>query len=376
MKNFLLLCLIPVLFACNEKTQETPSESYIPELVITDSLVIDRLTKPTLIDVKIDHSEFLFYDWKTSEFLRVNPEGKILQSADLTGDGKNSMQAGYFVAARYGADDEILIQTITGTYSYDLDFILKSKWENNYELVTRTVGGSHGFDTYKNFLYTFSIEEKDRSSVLKAENYSTAYPFITLRDIKTFEILHSEYIPKESHLAKNPGYYSKLDPLVQFAPDTLYLLFPNSPELYIYSFPELTLLDYWDLNPKDGYQLIEPTEVGSNLEFFKSLAAGEYISFTFSNDYLITSFQRAAPKDEVDQLPKNMPGGKEFMEVVDKYRSTYVYQFFKGKEKLWEGELDVKINMIRDLIFSTSKPGEDPDAVEKDVQTFYFYELR
>lgn len=375
MKQIFWIFLLAVLLSCSEQTTETSQTKEVPELVVVDSLVIDRLTKPTMVDVKSDHSEYLFYDWKTSEFLRVSPKGEILKSADLTGDGKNSMQAGYFVAARYGAGDELLIQTITGTYVYDPDFVLKEKWENKYELVTRTVGGSPGFDTNGEILYTFSIEQNDRPEIIKKEEYSIAYPFITLRDLETYEIIQSEYIPKESQLAKNPGLFAKLDPLVQFGKNKLYLLFPNSPELYEYQLPELTLVDRWDLNPANNFKLIEPAELGSNQEFFKSLAAGDYINFAFSNGYLLTSYYPAAPKDEVEALPKNAIGGKEFMELVDEHKSIPTYQIFKEKEKLWEGDFDIKLNVIRDLIFASYLPGEDPEAVEKDVQTIYFYEL-
>jgi len=376
MKQIFWVFLLSAMLSCSEKTTDTIETKNIPELVVVDSLMIDRLTKPSLVDVKTDHSEYLFYDWKTSEFLRISPNGEILESANLTGDGKNSMQAGYFVAARYGKDNELLIQTISGTYVYDLDFSLKEKWENNYELVTRTVGGSPGFDTNGDILYTFSIEVSDRQETLKKEDYSIAYPFITLRDIETYEVLKSEFIPKGSQLAKKPGYYAKLDPLVQFDANKLYLLFPNSPELYEYQLPELTLVDHLDLNPEENYKLIEPAELGSNQEFFKSLAAGEYINFAFSNGYLLTSYYSAAPKEEVEALPKEVIGGKEFMELVDLYKSTPTYQIFKGKEKLWEGNFDIKLNIVRDVIFASYLPGEDPDAVEKDVQTIYFYELR
>ncbi|WP_373397541.1 hypothetical protein V8V91_23795 [Algoriphagus halophilus] len=61
-----------------------------------------------------------------------------------------------------------------------------------------------------------------------------------------------------------------MDPLVQFDANKLYLLFPNSPELYEYQLPELTLVDQLDLNPEENYKLIEPAELGSNQEFLKA----------------------------------------------------------------------------------------------------------
>ena len=376
MKNFLPLLLFAVLLACSEKTQETQTEAYIPELVIKDSLVIDRLTKPYLIDVKLDNSEFLFFDWKTKEFLRIGSTGRILKTADVMGDGKNSIQATYFVGAKYGLEQEILIQTMEFTFVFDLEFNLKEKIENDFELVTRRVGGSRGFDTYGDYLYTFSMEEEDFEKVIESKKFNTSYPFLTLRNIKSFQIVKQDSIPANSHMAKNPGFFANLDPIIQFDQNEMYVLFPNSPEMYVYKFPDLKLINEWDLDPGKDYKLIEPTEIGANDEFFKSLAAGEYIGFGFSNGYLLTAYQAAAPKDEVESLPENMIGGKEFNDLVDKYKSKNIYQIFKEDQKLWEGDLGVNLEMTRNLIFATVKPGEDPNAVEKDVQTIYFYELK
>ncbi len=59
-----------------------------------------------------------------------------------------------------------------------------------------------------------------------------------------------------------------------------------------------------------------------------------------------------------------------------KYKSIPNYQIFKGQEKLWQGKMDVKLWSVRDVLYSSAKPGEDPEAVEKDMQTIYFYELK
>ncbi len=376
MKNFLLIPLFTFLFACSEKTKESKTESYIPELVITDSLVIDRLTKPLMVDVKTDHSEFLFYDWKMSEFLRISPAGEILKTANLTGDGKNSMQAGYFIAARYGKENEIIVQTITGTYVYAPDFTLLRKVDNDYELVTRTIGGSRSFDTFNDVLYTFSIENEDRDKFIKSEKYSIEYPFITLRDINTFKPLKTEYIPKESEIAKNPGYYTQLDPFVKFQNGELLMIYPNSPELYVYDIPSLELKDIWELDPGNNFRLTEPTFPSDPAGFIKSFGGQEYGGFTFSNGYLLTKYKDALSPEELQKITPENISSEATSEILDKYRSDFNYQIFKEKEKLWEGRWDIKLSIMRDLIFASYKPGEDPMAVEKDVQTFYFYELR
>ena len=96
----------------------------------------------------------------------------------------------------------------------------------------------------------------------------------------------------------------------------------------------------------------------------------------FSNGYLLTQFDGFVPQDEVDKLPREYVGGPEFMELVDKYKSKYNYQIFRDEQKLWQGSWDVNLWSVRNILYSNAKPGEDPDAVEKDVQTIYFYELK
>ncbi|WP_339753339.1 hypothetical protein [Algoriphagus aquimarinus] len=377
MKNFLQILLFAGLVACSEKTQETQSDTYIPELVITDSLVIDHLTSLGMIDLKEDHSEFLFYDFKTSEFLRVANSGEILAKANRSEDGKDSYKQRYFTIANYYGEDEILILTLTSAFIYDLFFNLKEEKKLTFDLVTNRIGGSRAAQSYKDFLYTFSLEKSNSKDVYESDEFSISYPFLTIRDLDSMNILSSESIPAESQMAITPGKYNNLDPIVKVIKDEIFVLFPNSPEIYVYQFPELKLIGKWDLYPGKDYKQISPTKDEESFEgFLNALASSEYSNFVFSNGYLLTQFDGFVPQDEVDKLPREYVGGPEFMELVDKYKSKYNYQIFRDEQKLWQGSWDVNLWSVRNILYSNAKPGEDPDAVEKDVQTIYFYELK
>jgi len=378
MKNFLLLTILAAAAACGEKTQETHSEAYIPELMIKDSLVIDHLTQLAFIDVKYDHSEFLFYDFKTSEFFRVDKSGEILLKANRREDGKDSFKSSYFTTAHYIQNDQVLVITHTSAFIYDLDFNLIETKKVNFELVTRTIGGSRAALSSGEYLYTFSLDiTGDVRAIVESDDFSVAYPFMTVRDINSLDTLHTAYIPKGTQMAINPGQYNNLDPIVKLVKDEMFVLFPNSPEMYVYEFPELKLETSWELNPGDTYKQIKPSNKDIGLDgFFQALASSEFKGFTFSNGYLLTQFEGGAPQAEIDALPNRTVGSPEFMELVKKYKSKYYYQIFKNQEKLWQGTWDVNLSSVRDVLYSNAKPGEDPDAVEKDMQTYYFYELR
>jgi hypothetical protein len=191
------------------------------------------------------------------------------------------------------------------------------------------------------------------------------------------EIVAETSFPSTTEMVKSPGEYLNMEPVLKMKGSKLFALYPNSKELYTYTFPDLELIDTLDLNPGKSFSQVKPTfkEEPPLSGFFKNLAGSDFLNFHFSNEYLLTWYEGAAPQDEVDGLPRESVGGEEFMKIVKKYKKPF-YQIFKNEEKLWEGELDVKLLSIKDKLFSFSKPGEDPNAVEKDVQTLYFYELR
>jgi len=376
-KSILFSISLFLALACNEKEVAlSQSKVYVPELVLKDSLVIDRLTELSLLDVKSDPKEFLFYDWITNEIMRVNSGGEVLAIADLVSDGKNSFRRSYFINANYGANDEVVIQTDLAIFRYDLDFNLKENQNTDYQLVTRRVGGSRSFQTFGDFIFTFSYKPIDSESYQTVDDLLSSYPLLNIRDAKSLEIINQSIIPASSQMVKSPGIYYQLDPIVHLKNELLYLLFPNSPEIYIYKFPELELINQWDLNPGETYQQIKPAKKGEDLSgFFNSLAANEYQYFVFSNDYLLTMLEDAAPKADVDALPKGMISD-EFIALTQKYKNKYSYQVFMEGEKLWQGRWDIRLESIRDLLFSTEKVGIIPGEVERDVQTFYFYELK
>ncbi|WP_057937663.1 hypothetical protein [Algoriphagus resistens] len=378
MKNFLLTTFLAALIACEEKTEETGSSANIPELVITDSLVIENLTQLAFIDVMEDHSEYLFYDFKTSEFFRVDKSGVILLKANRSEEGKDSYKSTYFSTAHYMKDDQILVLTHGHASIYDLDFNLVDSKKIDFELVSRTVGGSRAALTFAKYLYTFSLDiTGDVEAIVGSEEFSIAYPFMTIRDINSLDKLHKSYIPKETQMALNPGQYYNLDPIVKIVKDEMYAIFPNSPEMYVYEFPEMKLKTFWQLRPGDEYKQIKPSNPDIGLDgFFQSLAASEYKGFAFSNGYLLTFFEGGTPQSEIDALPNRTVGSAEFNDLVKRYKSKYHYQIFKGQDKIWQGDLDVNLWSVRDILYSNAKPGEDPEAVEKDMQTFYFYELK
>ncbi len=303
--------------------------------------------------------------------------GGVLIRANRTGDGKDNYKSSYFQTASYVGNDEILLTTYAESFVYDLNFSLKKSKPLDFALLSNSSGKNRAAQSYGEYLYTFSVELTDIDKIYNSEELNILYPFLTIRDLSTLEIVSSDSLPKESQPAIHNGMFSNLDPIVQLRQDEMFVLFPNSPEMYVYAFPELKFKTSWELDPQDEYKQTLPSISRQNFDgFFKELAGSQYKEFTFSNDYLLTMYEGAAPQEEVDALPRNVVGDERYMDLYYKYKSTTYYQIFKEQEKLWEGSWDVNLSSVRDLLYSNAKPGEDPDAVEKDLQTIYFYELK
>jgi hypothetical protein len=307
------MSLFSVIWACgNNSSDQDQHEAYEPNFVLKDSLVIDYLGMLSLMDIKEDGSEYLLYDHQRKELLRVNREGDILLNKNLTSDSKDGYGP-YFFSCHYMGEEKIVVFTYNEAYVYDNELNLIKGLALPFYLETNTVGGGHVNLLLGKILFTNSVAVDISNDFLKEENYLAAYPFLTVYDMERDEVIRRAHIPSESQLIKNPGEYRETAPLSLIHEGNLYLLFAYSPEIYKYSLPELELLETIDLSPGKNYVQAEPMpRKGDGIgKFFSELASSNYICLYESNDYLITSFLGAAPKVEVDALPKDVVGGED-----------------------------------------------------------------
>ncbi|WP_026953744.1 hypothetical protein [Algoriphagus vanfongensis] len=378
MKSQLVLIFLVLLISCGQKSQDSVPTDYVPELVVVDSLVIDHMTELVMLDIKNKQEAYLFYDFKTDELVHVDSQGEIIQKVNLVKDGKDTYKSRYFLSAHFHDDGGFLIITNSKAYYYDVDFNLLRSSDLDFYLVTSSFLKTSALEIFNSYMYTFSVERAETKSISEGENMSTSYPFLASREKETFSIIASAFIPETSKMALHPGKYFALDPYVELRNDKLHVLFPMSPELYVYSFPELMLEKTISLNPNtDHYKQAMPNNPDVNFDgYFEKLASSHYLTFGYSNGYLLTQYDGAAPQDEVEALPKNVLGDA-YAGLERKYKSRRFYQVFKDEQKIWEGEWPIKLEKQDGLLYSyNAKAGEDPSAIEKDVQTLYFYELQ
>lgn len=368
-----LLFLQMLLFGCNSSKDEN-SDFHIPKLTIIDSVQVDRLTIPSLLDYTENH--FLFFDYKSNELVITDRSGNILKEVNRAEDGPNSYQSDYFYAARFLDNQQIIIETYSGRFLYDLDFNLVEKRNSDFSLYTNSLGDTPSFLVDGKYQFKFGYF-KDDSPLIRTDQGITMedYHFLKTLDPKGQE-LHSAPIPRSVNYLVSPGKYISYDANGFIKGDRIYLQFMLTPYLYEFSFPELELLDSVSLSPGADFKSIKPSPGDNFGSFFEELRGSRYENFAFSNGYLLTWYLKGAPDEEVDALDRRVVGDENYLSVERKFK-TPVYQIFKGKEKIWEGEWPVKLEAKKSLLYSVnSKPQEIVEESERDVQTYYFYELR
>ncbi|WP_146947764.1 hypothetical protein [Cyclobacterium qasimii] len=371
---FTLLLLICTQLACSSGNEKSVEQNDVPPFIVTDSLVVDYLGNLNIVDIKPDRSEYLMYDPQRKEFLRINKDGDIILSKNLSSDGKDSF-GNYFYAANYYGKDKLLIFPYSGgIYTYDLQFNLLRK-EDLFNIFTNSLGSGQATHLVGDKLFSNKYPEKASEDLYAHEDYLARHPFLTVYDLDKKEVIAEQYIPKESQIIQHPGKYKEPAPHSIVMGDELYLLFSNSPEIYKYSFPELKLLGQVALKPSDKYVQVKPFPVeGLGNGVFNDLAGSEYFHFSASNGYLLTGYLGAAPQDKVDALPQNLLGGEDFMALVKEYKVPY-YQILKGNKILWEGQNNIRFRFKGGYLFANRDINQPLVEVEKDHVVYYFYEI-
>ena len=379
MKKLLWAFSFAVLFSCSEKPLETHSESHIPELVITDSLVIDRLTKPYLIDVKDDNSEFLLHDFKTNEFIRVDSSGQVLFVANRAMDGKDSYNELFFYTADYLGDNQILLLTSSAAYYYDLEFNLLKKIGCDFFLYSQQAGGSKVAEVFSEKLFAFSYNQSERDEAFSETGTKMDYPFLSFYEANTLKRINTTTIPEETIMRKSPGVYAELGPVISLHKEEYYILYQYSPEIYVLDSHTLELKRTINLDPGEKYKQVAPTDINNYSETrFNELRGSNFRELAFVDDFLLTAYDIPVPDNKMESLIAGELDSDEEFQIYDLYKNKRrVYQIFKDDLKLWEGEWPVTLKYKKGLLYSVNaKPGEDPESIEKDVQTIYFYELK
>lgn len=365
----------PFFSGCDSKGSKEES-GFVPRFVVKDSLVVDYLGQLSLVDFKKDRSEYLLYDGQRELFIRADAEGQIVQTKNLGEDGKDQFGSSFF-SVNYLENGQLLFVGFNHFFWYDEELNLIEKKEIPFIIKSVYVSPGHANLLQGDLLFTHAVGLDVSDEARQSETFLETYPFLTVYDMAEGKTISQDFIPNTVQMIRESGRYMDSAPFSLIRHDGLYLLFPNSPEIYRFSFPDLSMWDVIELNPDKGqYSQIKPVPVKNyqNLSSYDMVTENSaYFGVFSSNDYLVAGYYGALPGD-VFEAYKSTASSQERKEVLDKYKVPY-YQVVRDGKKLWEGQINTLFLNRRGMLCADRNVNLSHEEKELDYVAFYFYEI-
>ncbi len=202
-----------------------------------------------------------------------------------------------------------------------------------------------------------------------APDFYSRYPFLWVYDLEAEGFVAEAELPYTIKQRQAQGHFLDIAPHAQVQEDKLYLLFPHSPYIFSYRFPELVLEDSLKLEPGKSFTAWEPVpkeELVPGLAYERMITSSAWTGFHVSGERLIANYLLAADQDAYySYLHDPSPEGfKTFMKTNKRPLSIS----YENGEKRWEGELGSAQAFHNGLIIQKK---EDKQA----STTFYFLSL-
>lgn len=362
---------------CQCQSPKKTEIDFMPEFVVTDSLIIDYLGQLNMVDFKEDRSEYLLYDGQRKEFVRIDKEGNLLQSKNLAEDSKDQFGTYYF-SINYLPNGQLLFVGFNHFFWYDGELNLIEKKEIPFIIKSLYVNPGHVNLIHEQYLFTHALSKDVGEDSRQKEDFLANHPFLTVYDLEKEKIISQDYIPKSVKMIQAPGKYMDSAPFSLLQDQNLYILFPNSPEIYRFTFPKLILKDTIELNPANSsYAQIKPIDYNNyqRLSSYDMVTENSaYFGLFSSNNFLIAGYYGALPR-EVVEVYKSKISDEEKKKIREAHKIPY-YQVIKDGRKIWEGHLDIQFNYQRKRLFANRNLNHHKVDQELDYIPFYFYEIK
>ncbi|SIS98143.1 hypothetical protein [Belliella pelovolcani] len=234
---YLYLVLVAIISCSSPKEQSLENEDGY-SLVIVDSLEINVLGSPMLVDVSPMADRFAFYDYSSKEFLFTDRNGAIIGRFSKKGDTPDAY--GFLMEFPGFIDEEqVALAGMNGVFVFDLGGNMVKKMSHPESL------GGAGFMSFvgkgmetvnlagKPYLLSKSVRTRD--TYPGEQRFYDEFKAIELIDIEHGEF--TEIVPFEEgslFLNGNGFYESDYAPALEASGDRLYVALGGEPKLRVY----------------------------------------------------------------------------------------------------------------------------------------------
>jgi hypothetical protein len=358
--------------SCTPSTDKPPVSITQPEFQKTDSLTIHHKGDLQLLNWREDKEFFILHDPDEKQVFLTGKHGEILQQRILTDEDQADSLPDKFYSFHFIEEDQILMVGATHLFWLDDSLRIIKKREVPINQLSVYFNPGHLNLLHQKHLFTFGYEKHILDWQRQAPDFFSRHPLLWVVNLDTGIPASNASLPHTAKRVMEKGVYLDTTPFAQLENDQLFLLFPNTPMIFQFGFPDLELQDSIPLDPSPPYI---PSEGVPHEEAFPGMAYDHMIqSSPFSGFYkqgelsLVSYQQPVSP--QVYESYKNEPTKEGYQELLDKHKSP-VYLLYEKDKKRWEGEIKPSVTLKHGEIIQKNSAG---DGMEK-VTTFYFLTL-
>lgn len=248
MKLHSLFLLLILVSSCAERETKEPEIPTAYSLEVFDSLDLNILGDPLIVDVSPKADRFAFYDFANSEFIITESSGTILSRFSKNGDTPDSY--GFLMEfPGFLNDTRIALVGMRGVFIYDLEGNLIKKLSHPETLAGAGFMSFSGKGVETIFLdgrqYLLSKSVRTRETFAGEQKFYDTFRALELVDIEEEKFLEIVPFEQGSQFLDGNGYFeSDYSPALEASEGKLYLALGGEQRLNVYDLsPEGAELD-------------------------------------------------------------------------------------------------------------------------------------
>ena len=267
----LSLFFIGLLCSCSKSEKNTEQVATSYSLEILDSLDLEILGDALIADVNSDASNFLFYDFASSDLITTDQKGTILSRFSKKEDTPDAYGFMMEVPGFYKAD-QIVVMGMRGLFLYDFEGNMIQKIDHPESVGSAgfmtTSGKATESTTLNGKEYILSKSVRSRDSFQGEMKFYTSFKALELINPVTNKAIEIVPFEEGSMFLNGTGYFeSDYSPAFEAQDGKLYISLGAEQKLFVYDLsPEGSVLDtmvsfsipgYVPLVPKDFSEFSE-----------------------------------------------------------------------------------------------------------------------
>lgn len=330
---FLFLIVASFSLSCKQitKEQKIESDSTKSDLVLVpqDTIKIKYSGHGTVLS-DVRNNKLLLFDFFFKEILVTDLKGEILHKFDGTFLGSNSFGTDIF-AVHFQSDTTLSVASNQGFQIYNFDGKLLKRYLHPFDLSSnRYLNGDYKLCYNDRHQFFITMLTTPTTAHVNQPQFYKEVKHLTVLDLKSGKYsFQVPYEPESSYL-QTDYYNNMVAPYFDVWGDSLAVIYPRDPIVYLYSIPDFNKLTSFNTNPKVyRHEAKFKFEVKKdNKDQLLEFSNSKFFKIFIRHDTIFTSYTSGIPTEVFDGINDL----ETYNQVSYKYLTHYLQVFVNGKK--------------------------------------------